>query len=47
MVSVDEIQRLLVHSDSLRGIVDNLVGAAKSNGGLDNISLVVLRASAD
>lgn len=47
MVPVDDIMRVLRQNDSLDSAVENLLSAAKANGGLDNISLVVLRASAD
>jgi protein phosphatase len=47
MVPVEDILEVLRSHSSLSTAVDDLVEAAKSNGGLDNISLVVLRASAD
>jgi protein phosphatase len=47
MVPVEHIVTVLAGNGSLRQVVDDLVDTAKSNGGLDNISLVVLRAHAD
>lgn len=47
MVTEDQIQAILEHSDAPQQAADRLVKAANRAGGVDNISVVVLRTSGD
>jgi len=43
MVPFEEIQRLLITAPSMQDCAKNLVNTAKANGGIDNVTVVVLK----
>ena len=43
MISLDEIEKVLVEENEIKDIATILVGQAKKNGGLDNISLIIIK----
>ncbi|HEX9773332.1 MAG TPA: SpoIIE family protein phosphatase, partial [Steroidobacteraceae bacterium] len=47
MVSDAEIESTLQRDEPLQQLADRLVDAAKAGGGLDNVTLVLVRAQAD